>query len=347
LRFPAFEYCGELITVPIGLKKSAMPGTHMRSVIDSNWVKSILPDRPKEAHKGTFGTVMVVGGSVNYVGAPFLAGLAAYRIGAGLVAMAIPQSIHAMLAGQLPEAIWLLLNDDDGVISENASDLIAEQFSKVNALAIGPGLGREETTERFLEAVLFPKSTAGTTRRVGFLVEESPKDKKEKKFPTIILDADGLRWLAVKKNWSEKYQGNLVLTPHPGEMAALTGLSIEEIQDNRLTIAAKFAQLWKQVLVLKGALTVIAAPDGRINVVPVADSALAKAGSGDVLSGMIASLIGQGVDDFEAASAAAWLHARAGQRAVGQVGNRSSVMATDIIQSIASILSDLNKNTAG
>jgi NAD(P)H-hydrate epimerase len=338
LLFPAFEYCGEIVTVPIGLKKTAREGTPSHRVLDTEWVKSVIPARPMKGHKGTFGTVMVVGGSVNYVGAPLLAGWAAYRMGSGLVAMAIPQSIQSMLAGQLPEAIWLLLNDEDGVISESAAELIADQFSKVNALVIGPGLGREETTERFLEALFFPKASTGKRRRVGFLVEESPMDQSEKKMPTIVLDADGLRWLAARKNWSENFGGKMVLTPHPGEMAALTGLSVDEIQSDRLSVAEKYAKIWKKVVVLKGALTVIAAPDGRVSVVPVADSALAKAGSGDVLSGMIASLIGQGVPDYEAASAAAWLHTRAGQKATVQIGNRASVMATDIIHAIASAL---------
>jgi NAD(P)H-hydrate epimerase len=130
-------------------------------------------------------------------------------------------------------------------------------------------------------------------------------------------------------------------------MAALTGLTIDEIQSERMGVAANFAKEWQQVIVLKGALTVIAAPDGRTNIIPVASSALAKAGSGDVLSGMIASLIGQGVPCFEAASAAAWLHAQAGLNAADKIGDKASVIARNIIDSIANVFSRLNKNTAG
>jgi NAD(P)H-hydrate epimerase len=341
LRFPAFEYCGEIMTIPIGLEGAMAPEHLTRCVIDEDWVSKNMPTRPINAHKGTFGTVMVVGGSVNFVGAPILSALAAYRCGTGLVTLAIPQSIHPILAGQIPEAVWLVLDDEGGVISESAADLVKEQLGRVNAMVIGPGIGREETTTRFLDALFLAAKTNGKNRRVGFLVDESEKEAKDQKMPAIVLDADGLHWLAGKENWNDRLQADLVLTPHPGEMAALTGLTVDEIQSERLGIAALYAKKWNQVIVLKGALTVIAAPDGRTAVIPLASSALAKAGSGDVLSGMIASLIGQGMERYEAASAAAWTHAQAGLLAAEWLGSEAPVLATDIIQSIADVLAGL------
>jgi NAD(P)H-hydrate epimerase len=288
---------------------------------------------------------MVVGGSVNYVGAPMLSGVGAYRMGTGLVALAVPQSIHPMLAGRIPEAIWLVLNEEDGVISEPAADLVISQFSKVNALVIGPGIGREEATDRFLDKVFFSKYSSGNSKRIGFLVEEKIKEDRINELPEIVVDADGLRWLSANKKWYETVKARMVLTPHPGEMSALTGIPVDEIQKNRMETALEFAQKWGQVVVLKGALTVIAAPDGRVNINPVASSALAKAGSGDVLSGMIASLIGQGLAPFEAASAAVWVHAQAGICAAAMVGDEVSVLASDITDAIPFVLAGLKKNT--
>ena len=342
LRFPAFILCGEIVAIPIGLESAITSEQAMRVVIDDDWVRERLPTRPRTAHKGTFGTVMIVGGCANYVGAPLLSGLAAYRTGSGLVSLAVPQSVHGMLAGQFLEAIWLVLNDEGGVISESAAELVEAQLMSIKALVIGPGIGREETTSRFLDAIMFSPKTGSKNRRVGFLVEQTNTEKLERRLPAIVLDADGLRWLAEQDGWAEKIQTSLVLTPHPGEMAALTGLTVEEIQNERMGIAALYAKRWKQVIVLKGALTVIAAPDGRLAVIPVASSALAKAGSGDVLSGMIASLIGQGMGDFEAASAAAWIHARAGLEAANQQGSEVSILASDIIDSIAKVFAALN-----
>jgi NAD(P)H-hydrate epimerase len=342
LRFPAFILCGEIVAISIGLESAITSEQAMRVVIDDDWVRERLPTRPRTAHKGTFGTVMIVGGCANYVGAPLLSGLAAYRTGSGLVSLAVPQSVHGMLAGQFLEAVWLVLNDEGGVISESAAELVEAQLMNIKTLVIGPGIGREETTSRFLDAIMFSPKTGSKNRRVGFLVEQTNTEKLERRLPAIVLDADGLRWLAEQDGWAEKIQTSLVLTPHPGEMAALTGLTVEEIQNERMGIAALYAKRWKQVIVLKGALTVIAAPDGRLAVIPVASSALAKAGSGDVLSGMIASLIGQGMGDFEAASTAAWIHARAGLEAANQQGSEVSILASDIIDSIAKVFAALN-----
>lgn len=152
--------------------------------------------------------------------------------------------------------------------------------------------------------------------------------------PPMVIDADALTLLSTIAGWAEKIPSGSILTPHPGEMARLTGLSIDEVQRERAGVARKFAALWQQVVVLKGALTVIAAPNGRTATIPAAASSLAKAGTGDVLAGMIGGLAAQGLDAWQAAIAGAWLHARAGIEAVELVGCSESVLASDVISAI-------------
>jgi NAD(P)H-hydrate epimerase len=155
----------------------------------------------------------------------------------------------------------------------------------------------------------------------------------------LVVDADGLKLLARVTDWAKKIPAPAVLTPHPGEMAILTGLEKDVIQADRIATAVTFAREWGHVVVLKGAFTVIAAPDGRNGVIPVASSALAHAGTGDVLAGMITGLRAQGIEAYEAAAAGAWLHARAGLAAAEKVGHPASVNAGDLINILPEILS--------
>ncbi len=159
--------------------------------------------------------------------------------------------------------------------------------------------------------------------------------------PPIVFDADGLKLLAKIPEWSKLLPSGTILTPHPGEMAVLTGLSVDEIQKDRLEIAKKFASQWGHVVVLKGAFTVIATPDKKTFTIPVATPALARAGSGDVLAGIIVGLRAQGMDEFNAAVAGAWIHAQAGLIAEDIEGTATSVMAGDVLECIAEVLSEL------
>jgi NAD(P)H-hydrate epimerase len=337
---PAFVYCGEIEVVPLGLSKAVLGKGNGQTLIDASWVKAQMPARSAFSHKGTYGKVMVAGGSVNYCGAPVLSGLAAYRTGSGLVTLAVPHPVAVQMAGSVPEIIWVILDEEDGVIAESAADLLLKKANDESCLVLGPGIGQEETTQRFLDRLLFQPDLA-SHRKVGFLEGGAPAKSKSLLLPPIVMDADALRWLGAQQNWPQKLHASLVLTPHPGEMSALTGLSTAEIQKDRFNVAEAFAQKWQQVVVLKGALTVIASPTGRLSVIPVASSALAKAGSGDVLTGVIASLIGQGLPLFDAASAAAWIHAQAGLLAAHRLGSEASVMARDIIEAIPAVLQSL------
>ena len=343
LVFPAFKYVGALEVVDLGLPANLESVKKIRcEVVDKAWAGAKLPARPLDSHKGTFGTAVIAAGSINYTGAALLSAKAAYRIGAGLVRLAIPGLLHSALAGQLPEATWLILPHEQGVISENAAEILSKNLEKVSVLLLGPGWGMEDTTASFLQRLLTQK--AGHSRgAIGFVNpgRAGGKPAANDALPPLVIDADGLKLLARIPDWPEYIRTPAVLTPHPGEMAVLTGLKIGEIQENRIEIATKYAHAWHQVVILKGAVSVVAAPDGRIAVIPIATSALAHAGTGDVLAGMVAGLRAQGVAPFEAAAAAAWMHARAGVLAAEWLGHPAAVLATDVLDSIAEVLQEV------
>ncbi len=319
LRFPAFSLVGELEAVDIGLPDDLPAWMKItRTVPDPELVADILPPRPANAHKGTFGSALIAAGSVNYTGAAFLSAKAAYRVGAGLVTLAVPEPLHSALAGHLPEVTWISLPHENGFITRAGAIPVSLNLGRATAFLVGPGFGLADATRDFLAALL------------------------EMDLPPLVVDADALKLLAQIPNWQKRLSALAVLTPHPGEMSVLTGLSKEEIQSDRETIAVKFAKKWGHVVVLKGAFTVIAAPDGRITVIPVASAALARAGTGDVLAGLIVGLRAQGVEAFEAALAGAWIHAQAGLAALEGVGSAASVLAGDVLDYVNDVMAVLS-----
>jgi len=327
LKLPAFEFLGNLAVVDIGLPDDFASIYDLKTeAADSELVAGILPERALDSHKGTFGTALIVAGSINYTGAAYLAGMAAYRSGAGLVTMAVPSPLHGVLAGQFPEATWILLPHEMGCIVGNASAL-TKPLESASALLVGPGFGLAAQTKDFLEGLLAGESTA--------------RKQTSDKLPPTVVDADGLKLLAKIPGWHLKLPPLSVLTPHPGEMSVLTGLPKDEIQNDREAVAAKYAREWGHVVVLKGAFTVIAAPDGRMTIIPVASPALARAGTGDVLAGLIVGLRAQGLDAYDAAVAGAYIHAEAGLIAAEDLGTTASVLAGDILNSIADVMSEL------
>ncbi len=339
LQLPAFDLAGELRVVEIGLSDEKSWQAVRHEVADEDLVADLLPERPSDAHKGTFGTALVAAGSLNYPGAVFLAGKAAYRSGAGLVQMAVPGPVQALLAGSFPEATWALLPHEMGAVAPGAVEVLARNFERATALLVGPGFGTDEATAKFVEVLLKGKTPSKKTA-IGFVrAGDEKKEEAPASIPPLVVDADGLRLLAKVEHWAEALPKESILTPHPGEMAALTGLEKDEIQKDRLGVALKFAADWGHVVVLKGAFTVIAAPDGRATVVPVAHPALARAGSGDVLAGLITGLRAQGLGAYAAAVAGAWLHAQAGLLAAEKVGAAASVLAGDILDAIPDALS--------
>jgi NAD(P)H-hydrate epimerase len=342
LRQLAYRLAGTLEVVDIGLPNGLDTWERVRrEVVGEELVRGLLPDRPDDGHKGTFGTVGVVAGSLNYTGAAYLCAAAAYRIGAGLVQIAAPAPLHAALAGQIPEATWVLLPHEMGVISEQAVDVLARHLERVDILLWGPGFGLEDTTAAFVRRLVEGKGLKSVTKPIGFVSAAGTGAHEEagKALQPMVIDADGLKLLARVEGWAQKLPGETVLTPHPGEMAILTGLDIQEIQADRLGVAEKYAREWGCVVVLKGALTVIAEPGGRARVIPVATSALAHAGTGDVLAGMIAGLRAQGASAFGAASAGAWIHAQCGLLAAEEAGHAASVLAGDLVEVLPEVLS--------
>ncbi len=342
----AVSYCGEIESVDLNLSKYNLTIDFERDTVAGiDDVNQIIPIRDESSHKGTFGKVMVVGGSVNYPGAPILAGNGAYAVGAGLVQTAVPEPVFSAAAASHLELTWLILDDQDGVISENAATTLLMHASKADSLVLGPGLGREDTTFRFIQGLLFENADVGRSSVVGFVGVGNSKTRKEPyRLPPMVIDADALFLMSRVRNWAEKLKYSCILTPHPGEMSILTGLAIEEIQSNRVEIARRYAQQWQQTLVLKGALTVIAFRDGKTVTIPVATSALAKAGTGDVLAGMIGGLLAQGVDTKNAAVAGTWMHAHAGLAAGKMLGANECVIARDLIRAIPLIYQKFRRN---
>jgi NAD(P)H-hydrate epimerase len=339
---PAYELAGDLRVVDIGLPSELRSLQAVTTeVVEENLVASILPSRSPLAHKGTFGTALIAAGSVNYTGAALLAGSAAYRAGAGLVTLAVPAPLHAVLAGHLPEATWLLLPHELGVIARDAFEVLVEALASCSALLVGPGLGSEKTTEEFMSRLL--RHSAGATTpagKMGFVGSGTEQGGSKKgQLPPVVFDADGLKLLARLDNWASMIPGIAVLTPHPGEMSILTGIPTAEIQRDRREIATRFARTWGHVVVLKGAFTVVAEPEGKSAIVPVATAALARAGTGDVLAGIIVGLRAQGVAPYDAAMAGAWIHAQAGLHAERRIGNSASVLAGDVLASVAEVIS--------
>ncbi len=340
-RLPALTLLGRVVCVDIGVPED-LPAWKavQRYWVEADMVRTWLPPRPPDAHKGTFGTALIAAGSVNFTGAALLAGQAAYRVGAGLVTLAVPSPLHAALAGQFPEATWVLLPHELGVIAEDAAEVLREAINpKVKALLLGPGFGQEEATADFMARLLgaAPKGRGG----LGFVPQEG-KAEATPDLPPLVVDADGLKLLTRIPDWPRRLPAPAVLTPHPGEMAVLTGLERAQIQSDRIATAEKYAREWGHVVVLKGAATVVASPDGRTAVIPVATPALARAGTGDVLAGVIVGLRAQGVPAWEAAAAGAWLHAQAGLTAWQEIGTSASVLAGDVGRALPAVLRALD-----
>jgi NAD(P)H-hydrate epimerase len=316
LEFPAYNLLGDLSIVDIGLPDDLPELTKInREIITKDWVNSYLPERPLDAHKGVFGTALIIAGSDNYPGAAILAGESSYRAGAGLVRIAVPESIYEGVIGVLPEATWIRLSDQGGGISSSAIPQIKGNLDRITACLIGPGLGIRSETAEFLEEFLELNS-----------------------LPPLVIDADGLRLAKQSKKWPGFLPQRSILTPHPGEFAEITGKSIPEIQDNRVGITEKYSAEWNQILVLKGAHTVIAGPTGRTMVYLGAEPAMAKAGSGDVLAGIITGLLAQGLSSFEASAVGVWLHGEAGKLAKKKQGDSVGVIAGDISSAIGDII---------
>ncbi len=332
--FPGAEAVGELVVAPIGTPRDlAELDAVSLDLVTGDDVAPLLPRRLRDSHKGTFGRALIAAGSINYTGAVSLAGEAAYRVGAGLVTLSVPQPIYPILASQLREVTWLLLPHDMGVINRDAIDVIAEEIDRIDALCIGPGLGSEEPTAEFIRGI-FQGERQAKKGNIGFVSpDRSGGGQRLEITCPLVIDADGLNLLAGIDQWWTLLPANTILTPHPGEMARLTGLERDAVQADRAAIAREKAAEWNCVVVLKGAFTVIAEPGGQVVMMPFAIDALATAGTGDVLAGCITGFAAQGLNPFDAAVAGAYVHGLAGQIAASEMAS-ASVLASDVLAAV-------------
>ena len=296
----------------------------MSTEITSEFVWHNIPPRPRDSHKGSFGTVLAVAGSAYYRGAALLAAEGALRTGAGIVTLASVEPVLAAAVARLPECCLCpcVAGAEGGISPESIPQL---QRQKATVLLLGPGLG-------------------GTAQSTGRAAET--RTLVQKLLPgfagSAVLDADGLnaaaQLLAEGKTLPHP-AGELIVTPHPGEMARLTGLSAAALATDREGIALRYAKAWNAVVVLKGAHTVIAGPDGRCAVNPTGNPGLSRGGSGDVLAGMTSALLACGLPAFEAAACAVYLHGAAADRAAALHGE-TGMLPHDLLDALGTLFAE-------
>lgn len=325
--FPARNYLGKLLVGSIGLPPELENGLQTEMLTDQ-LARRIMPTRPLESNKGTFGKAMLLCGSLPYPGSAILAGSAAARIGAGLVTMAVSEQMLPIYASAFHEATFLLLPAEEEK-SLKRVNVLMENLDGYRALLLGPGLGQSAHTREAILHILERLRALPAERR-----------------PRLVIDADGLNNLSALENWWTFLPPETVITPHPGEMGRLCkGTKVSGGSIERLELAREKAREWQVTLVLKGACTLITRADGsgkiltRINW--KANPAMATAGTGDVLAGMIAGLLAQELQPFDAASAAVYLHSCAGERVSAEIG-QAGLLASDLLPQIPRTLHSLS-----
>jgi hydroxyethylthiazole kinase-like uncharacterized protein yjeF len=278
-----------------------------------------LPARPPDGHKGTFGTVVALAGSRGYTGAAYLCSTAAVRAGAGLVRLLVAEGVYPILAVKCTEVMATPLPEAaPGALGTSALELVVNHMETARAGLVGPGLGREPTTWALVQDLVVRATCS------------------------LVLDADALNALAEARYLLSRLGPSRVLTPHPGEMARLLGRSAAEVQANRREVAAQAAREWGAVVVLKGARTLVAAADGRLSEDPHEVAALATGGTGDVLAGLIAGLIAQGLDPFTAAATGVYVHGEAGRRLQARLGP-AGVLASELLPELPLAMRELRE----
>ena len=309
---PGAEMCGLLETVDIGIPDGLDEDVQLE-LMTQEWAKGLLPQRPSSAHKGTFGRALIVAGSRRYVGAAYLASRAASRAGAGLVTLALPEGIQNAVASNIVEPTYIPLPESSpGTMEAEAASLVLDELPQYSALLVGCGVGLETPTRLAIQRILFESKTM---------------DK-----PTVV-DADGLNILSAVRDWPKRFTQKAILTPHAGEMARLLGRKDRIESHERITVSTRSARAWNKVVVLKGAYTVIARPDGVALMSPFANPGLASAGTGDVLAGIIAGLLSQGISLENAAALGVFLHGLAGEYVREELGD-TGMIASDLLPAL-------------
>ena len=306
--YPARDYTGTLKIYRVGFPKHAIDKLKTDDfLIDKNMVLNIFPQRSPNGHKGTFGKVLFIAGSKGFTGASFLSSYAALCAGSGLSYLAIPVSLDSILETMSPEVITIPVKEKDGHISRDAIDILKEKIQKIDAIGIGPGLGTSQDVQKIVKEIL--------------LTSDKP----------MVLDADGINVISKDFSILKYLKTPLVLTPHPGEMGRLIGKSAKEVDSDRKNIARKFSLDFPDiVLVLKGATTIIA-QNGRLYYNITGNSGMGTGGSGDILTGIITSLIGQGLSVLNASILGVYIHGLSGDYAKKEKGEKG-LLASDILK---------------
>ncbi|RQD76273.1 MAG: NAD(P)H-hydrate dehydratase [Candidatus Syntrophonatronum acetioxidans] len=306
--YPGAALAGEVTVGDISMPREVMEDEEVKvNLVTMSFVQECLPLRPACSHKGTYGRIFLVGGSPGLTGAVALAGEAALKSGSGLVTVGIPRSLNPILEVKLTEVMTLPLpEDEENFLAEEGLDQVLEQLGQCDAGGFGPGVYPRRSAQSLLEGII-----------------------KNAPVP-LVIDAGGLALLAKNMKILREASAPLVLTPHPGEMARLMNTSSQEVEKNRLSVARDFARAWQVVLVLKGAHTIVALPSEEIYINTTGNPGMASGGTGDVLTGIIAGLIGQGLSPEEAAVAGTYLHGLAGDMAVSDQGE-AGLTALDLL----------------
>lgn len=308
--YPAQRYVGDLEVVDLGMPRILLESVcDQFCLVDGRVAAQLLPARPEDGHKGTFGHLLVVAGSEGKSGAARMCAEAALRCGCGLVSVASPCSAQRQIANGTPEVMTLVVPDVDGSLCRDSFSKISSLWDQMAVVAVGPGLGTHPETQALVREI----------------VQHCPCP--------LVLDADALNAIAHTPELLRERKGQTILTPHPGEMARLTGLSIEYIQNNRLEVARQFADDFHVNLLLKGARTVLADTTGRVWVNSSGNNGMASAGMGDVLTGMVAACVAQQQDVFSALALAAYLHGAAADLCLKKIGS-VGYLATDVTSAL-------------
>lgn len=326
LQYPGKEYSGELVVTEIGVPQELLSNMGIRTFeTEGSLVKSLFPPRKKDSNKGTYGRVGIITGSSGMTGAGLLAARAALRTGAGLVYLIVPAALSNIYECASQETVTMPVGEDVPYFTEDDIPQVLKACETMDTIVLGPGIGREEETLAFLQ---------------GFLEDVDTLPNSENQ--TLILDADALNLLSVQVEQLQEIQMTTVLTPHPGEMARLYGTTVAEIQKDRIQVAKSFAATYETVVVLKGAATVTALPDGTVYLNPTGNPGMATAGSGDVLCGVLGAVTAGETDVDMAVPCGVYLHGLAGDIAAEQFGEYSMI-AGDMVQNLGVAIQKIQK----
>ncbi len=320
---PGRDFAGDIEVVDIGFPEEICEA----HTPDVHWLPrleylALLPARTSVSHKYKFGSLLVVAGSRAFGGAATLAGMGALRSGVGLVSLVVPRGLETAMRVSLPEALTNAVPEtDQGTIAPLAEDVFSALSSGSKALVVGPGLAGDTETDQWVCDLVAAQTTP------------------------LVLDADGLNAFARLDREPRFGTDQVILTPHAGELSRLVGLTSDEVDRRRFELVAEYARKWNVVLMLKGAPSLIAAPDGRVFINASGDDALARAGSGDVLSGLLGGLLAQGLSALDAALLGAYLHGLAGTAAARGLSSRS-VLVREVATAIGPVFEEMEKEAS-